>query len=103
MSGTRKTRRNEKEREEARIEHDRNVSEERRYEMGRWRKQLERWTDAERRWKEDRKDRAEERDRESSDSRKYERRDEKENRPAVKLLVLTANNRRRENDKTEDD
>ena len=97
---------NEKERQEARIEHDRKVSEEKRYEMGRWRKQLERWTDAELRWKEDRKDRSEERDRDRSDSRdswKHERRDEKENRPAVKSLVLTANNMRRENNKTEED
>ena len=80
---------NEKEREEARIEHDRKVPEERRYEMGRWKKQLERWTDAERRWKVDRKDRAEERDRDRSESRdswKYERRDEKENRSAVACI-----------------
>ena len=91
---------NETEREESRIEYDRKVSEERRAEMGRWRKQAERWAETGRRQAEDKKDECDEKD--SRDSWRYERRDGKENRPTMKSVVLKTNNWRDE-ERTDED
>ena len=99
---------NETEREESRIEYDKKVSEERKYELGRWRRQHERWTESERRRTDEQReryvdlDREKEDNRDSRDSWKHERRDEKENRLVLKSMV-TAANRKTGDDVTEGD
>ena len=75
------------------IEYDRKVSEERRAEMGRRRKQAERWAETGRRQAEN-KDECDERD--SRDSWRCERIDGKENRPTLKSVVFNTSNWRDE-------